>query len=81
MKMSSAIVTIDQTGECGNHMNMLTIDSEAMIMAATHAQTVLQKSGQRIAVRVKKRHTRPPDWGAEHGPHARLPRRAPIGSS
>lgn len=35
MKTSNAMVTIDQIGVCGNHMNMLTIESDAMMMAAT----------------------------------------------
>lgn len=35
MKTSNAMVTIDQIGVCGNHMNMLTIESDVMMMAAT----------------------------------------------
>jgi len=36
-KTSSAITTIAQTGYRGSHRNMLTIDSEAMMIADTRA--------------------------------------------
>jgi len=42
MKTSNAMVTIDQIGVCGNHMNMLTIESDAMMMAATRAHVAPQ---------------------------------------
>ena len=50
IKTSNAIVTIDQTGVCGNHMNMLTIESEAMMMAATRAHIVPQNRPKATAV-------------------------------
>ena len=61
--MSRAMVTIDHTGACGIHMNMLTIDSAAMMIAAARAHVALQKSPKATAVNNN------PKYDVDRAPH------------